>query len=759
MFSSSKNARFCDDIDEYDVQAARYMSNATTSSLSSDKVAEECWLVYQTLTDNGPAIDSLPIRSWNAVINAVSQHSSKATARDRARQTWQYLRTNRVAVRPDKFTAQALVKGVCQEAIDVRETIGVLRECVERGGEVTSYQINGVLMRCLREATEKRRSEEEEEEEEGKEKKKKEKSTATAAADDSSNSSKSKSSGVYQDIIDATNLAWDAGKGTHEMHTLTTYLRALKMCGERTEKMLNIFEQFCGIKDGANDNEEEVIKPNDDILILAMQIKVNDEESTMEDKMAYFETLSKKIANMPSRAQNALLLACLKTSDFESAEEIWERMNDENNALYKPPDAFATNVVTSIMRRQEEKKPSTFSSDRGVAEKRPNDDAGIRNTAMEAFTDHVMRQATKSKTRSAEESHNDQNVAINLTVNVLKVLRDEIGDASLLKRQISSPSKVSEIRERAVVDAKSIVDITNAFLDVPKYNDRVTNAVLQVCAEARSVKEAKAIVEEYFAMRDDDPLMKGADDVLATTTTTTTTMTSNNDNSNNNNNNNSRHSNNNRQHYNYELEMVPNVFKSMQYNRFVREENKITESDILEYFMETSEMVPVTSKFIESACQACRDRKYPDALLKIYYLGRDTYNHAPRRQIIDIALSALSADGRWQDTIRIMNEDVLEATINTVIASEGANSSTSFVVDCDDPSKNKMMIPTDKIDEFGVKHLILSFVNAGEIDQAFSALRLCQFLTDKSCTEAFEIVERAKGKREEGNGEKKVQMS
>ena len=59
--------------------------------------------------------------------------------------------------------------------------------------------------------------------------------------------------------------------------------------------MLNIFEQFCGIKDGTNDNEEEVIKPNDDILILAMQIKVNDEESTMEDKMAYFETLSKKI--------------------------------------------------------------------------------------------------------------------------------------------------------------------------------------------------------------------------------------------------------------------------------------------------------------------------------------------------------------------------------------------------------------------------------------------------------------------------------
>jgi RNA polymerase-interacting CarD/CdnL/TRCF family regulator len=81
------------------------------------------------------------------------------------------------------------------------------------------------------------------------------------------------------------------------------------------------------------------------------------------------------------------------------------------------------------------------------------------------------------------------------------------------------------------------------------------------------------------------------------------------------------------------------------------------------------------------------------------------------------------------------------------------------VVDYDDPSKNKVMIPTDKIDEFGVKHLVLSFVNAGEIDQAFSALRLCQFLTDKSCTEAFEIIERAKEKQEKGDGEKKAQMS
>ena len=102
-----------------------------------------------------------------------------------------------------------------------------------------------------------------------------------------------------------------------------------------------------------------------------------------------------------------------------------------------------------------------------------------------------------------------------------------------------------------------------------------------------------------------------------------------------------------------------------------------------------------------------------------------------------------------------MNEDVLEATINTV----SDNTKASFVVDYEDRSKNKVMIPTDKIDEFGVKHLVLSFVNAGEIDQAFSALRLCQFLTDKSCTEAFEIIERAKEKQEEGNDREEKRSS
>ena len=516
------------------------------------------------------------------------------------------------------------------------------------------------------------------------------------------------------------------------------------MCGASAETVLDVFERACGVKEDGSAGEER-IKPDDDILILAMQIKANDDDSTMEDKITYFETLSENLAaKMPSRAQNAVLLACLRTGDYKSAEKVWERMNDEKNALYKPPDAFATSVVTSIMRKREEMQQSSSSSSTStsssenarIAGAAGEHDAsasvsasasasggGIRNTAMEAFTDHVMRRATKSNTPSQDESDDDQDVAINLTANVLKVLRDEIEDASLFKRQISSPSKVYEIRERAVADAKSIADIANAFLDVPKYDDQVTNAVLQVCAEARFVKEAKTIVEEYFAMLDNKERFRKND----------------------------------RQYYNYEQEMVPNVFKSMQYNRYVREEEKIEESDILEYFMETSEMVPVTRKFIESACKACRDRKYPDALLKIYYIGRDTYDHAPRRQTIDIALSALSADGRWQDTIRIMNEDVLEATINTV----SDNTKASFVVDYEDRSKNKVMIPTDKIDEFGVKHLVLSFVNAGEIDQAFSALRLCQFLTDKSCTEAFEIIERAKEKQEEGNDreEKEVQVS
>jgi pentatricopeptide repeat protein len=737
---------------------ADHNSDDSSSSSSSDainKIADESWFLYQALTENASAIDSLPIRSWNAILNAVSRHGSKATARDRARQAWQYLRTNRVAVRPDKFTAQALVNGLCKEFLDVRETIGVLRECVERGGEVTSYQINLMLKRCLSDATERRREEE-------------------ANINNSEGKKNKIASALYQDIIDATNMAWDAGRGTHNMHTLMTYLKALKMCGASTETVLDVFEQLCGIKkvSAANggvigkEKEEDIIKPDDDILILAMQIKANDDESNMEDKIAYFETLSEKLdAKMPSRAQNALLLACSKTGDYESAEKIWERMNDETNALYKPPDAFATNVVTSIMRKREEMKKSSLENEATADDEGASvgvvgsgggggssGGGGIRNTAMEAFTDHVMRQATRSSTPSQDESDDDQDVAINLTANVLQVLRDEIEDVSLIKRQISSPSKVSEIRERAVADAKSIVDIANAFLDVPKYNDKVTNAVLQVCADARFVKEAKAIVEEYFAMRDDDPLKEVEE---ATTTTTTT-------------NSNSKYRNNNRQYYNYEQEMVPNVFRSMQYNRFVREEEKIEESDILEYFMETSKMVPVTGKFIESACQACRDRKFPDALLKIYYIGRDEYNHAPRRQIIDIALSALSADGRWQDTIRIMNEDVLEATINTVSDNsktenekdeKKSTSSSSFVVDYDDPSKNKVMIPTDKIDEFGVKHLVLSFVNAGEIDQAFSALRLCQFLTDKSCTEAFEIIERAKEKQEKGDGEKKAQMS
>ena len=330
-------------------QAARYMSNTMTNTnvdsssknAEIDEIANECWFAYQAVCENARCVDSLPIRSWNAILNAVSMHTSKATARDRARQTWQYLRTNRVAVRPDKFTAQALVNGLCKEVLDVRETIGVLRECVERGGEVTSYQINGVLKRCFKEATERRNREEEERGGEDNEKEKKKKKNG--------NSSSFTSDAVYQDIIDATDLAWDAGRGTHNVHTLMTYLRALKMCGASAETVLDVFERACGVKEDGSAGEER-IKPDDDILILAMQIKANDDDSTMEDKITYFETLSENLAaKMPSRAQNAVLLACLRTGDYKSAEKVWERMNDEKNALYKPPDAFATSVVLSLI--------------------------------------------------------------------------------------------------------------------------------------------------------------------------------------------------------------------------------------------------------------------------------------------------------------------------------------------------------------------------------------------------------------------------
>ena len=86
------------------------------------------------------------------------------------------------------------------------------------------------------------------------------------------------------------------------------------------------------------------------------------------------------------------------------------------------------------------------------------------------------------------------------------------------------------------------------------------------------MKEAKTIVEEYFAMLD----------------------------------NKERFRKNNRQYYNYE-QQVPNVFKLCNTTATFAKK-KIAESDILEYFMETSEMVPVTRKFIEFACKACRDR-------------------------------------------------------------------------------------------------------------------------------------------------------
>ena len=90
------------------------------------------------------------------------------------------------------------------------------------------------------------------------------------------------------------------------------------MCGASAETVLDVFERACGVKEDGSAGEE-IIKPDDDILILAMQIKANDDDSTMEDKITYFETLSENLAaNMPSRAQNAVLLACLRTGDYKS---------------------------------------------------------------------------------------------------------------------------------------------------------------------------------------------------------------------------------------------------------------------------------------------------------------------------------------------------------------------------------------------------------------------------------------------------------
>ena len=66
---------------------------------------------------------------------------------------------------------------------------------------MTSYQINGVLKRCFKEATERRNREEEERGGENNEKEKKKKKK-------NGNSSSFTSDAVYQDIIDATDLAW-----------------------------------------------------------------------------------------------------------------------------------------------------------------------------------------------------------------------------------------------------------------------------------------------------------------------------------------------------------------------------------------------------------------------------------------------------------------------------------------------------------------------------------------------------------------------
>ena len=113
------------------------------------------------------------------------------------------------AVRPNKFTSQALVLGLCRKASDVKETLTVLRSFVERGGEVNSYQINAMLSACLRDVQQRRKENGE---------------TTT----------------IHKDIIDAAELVWEAGRGMHEVHTLLTYLKTLGIA----EKALLIYYRF-----------------------------------------------------------------------------------------------------------------------------------------------------------------------------------------------------------------------------------------------------------------------------------------------------------------------------------------------------------------------------------------------------------------------------------------------------------------------------------------------------------------------------------
>jgi hypothetical protein len=606
-------------------------------------------------------------------MRAIGKHETKG--KERTLIAFEYLMKNRLrAVRPNKFTSQALVLGLCRKASDVKETLTVLRSFVERGGEVNSYQINAMLSACLRDVQQRR----------------KENGGTTT---------------IHKDIIDAAELVWEAGRGMHEVHTLLTYLKTLEYCGESAANILQIFEAMCfglspeteeGLGRTRHFRKNYLITPDDDILILAMQLKANDSDLTIGEKITYFERIAEKFTLNSTRAQNTLLLACARENDQENANLIIKKMSEERNRLYKPPDAFANLTLIQIY------KKNGSSGDL-------SDNEGNNKSTMEAFMNYVMSTTTNNKNNKDSEKENIFE-AMKLTLEVLRVLCVEVTDENLIKNKITSPLKVQETRAIALANARAIAEIATAFLGIPKYNAKVTSLLIEICATAKFPKEAKEMVDEYFAMRNDDET-----DLIG------------------------------------DARMLANVFASMRYNRFHishsrntnhKEHGIIAESEILDYFFETCvktyHFVPMWSDIIENACRACRDnRTSPDALLKIYYAGRDKFELKLTTQSVGLALSALSPYGRWKEALRIVNEDVLEASMGSLLTTLDDES-------IDDNNNNKMMIPTDKIDEFGVKHLVLAFTNAGEIDQAFSVLRLCQFLTGKDCSKAFEIIESAR---------------
>ena len=74
-----------------------------------------------------------------------------------------------------------------------------------------------------------------------------------------------------------------------------------------------------------------LITPDDDILILAMQLKANDSDLTIGEKITYFERIAEKFTLNSTRAQNTLLLACARENDQENANLIIKKMSEGRN--------------------------------------------------------------------------------------------------------------------------------------------------------------------------------------------------------------------------------------------------------------------------------------------------------------------------------------------------------------------------------------------------------------------------------------------